>query len=215
MGPAIVILSGFGCVTHLYHIALCSSVFIVHNLFSASATSIYIMSKNEASDFISGAGLQNQNPQLWADMGCGSGLFSFALAQMLCSGSTIYAVDKTNSFSRTNRIEGIKTELIQADFVHDALGFKQLNGILIANSLHYVADKNALLHTFKTMLLPQGIFIVVEYDTVQPNRWLPYPVSFFQLKQLFLTAGYTNTRKIGERKSVYNNTTMYAAIASS
>lgn len=153
--------------------------------------------------------------QLWADMGCGSGLFSFALAQMLCSGSTIYAADKTNSFSQTNKVKGVETEWVQADFVQDSFEFTQLNGILMANSLHYVADKNALINKFKKMLLPQGIFIIIEYDTVQSNRWVPYPISFSQLKQLFLAAGYTNTRKIGERKSVYNNTTMYAAIASS
>lgn len=33
---------------------------------------------------------------VWADLGCGSGLFSYALANILPPGSTIYAVDKSN-----------------------------------------------------------------------------------------------------------------------
>lgn len=172
------------------------------------------MSKKEAADFIGGAGLQKEIPEVWADMGCGSGLFSFALAQMLCTGSKIYAVDKTNSFSKTNEVTGIETEFIQADFVHDTLKLPELNGILMANSLHYVADKIALLSKFKNMLLPQGIFIIIEYETMQANNWAPYPVNFFQLKQLFLDFGYKNVTKIGERKSVFNNARMFAAVIS-
>ncbi|MBE7179566.1 MAG: class I SAM-dependent methyltransferase, partial [Mucilaginibacter polytrichastri] len=33
------------------------------------------------------------SPQVWADLGCGDGLFSRALAGFLAQGSTIYAVD--------------------------------------------------------------------------------------------------------------------------
>ncbi len=30
----------------------------------------------------------------WADLGCGSGIFTYALASLLKKGSTIYAIDR-------------------------------------------------------------------------------------------------------------------------
>ena len=39
----------------------------------------------------------------WADLGCGSGLFTRALAGLLYTGSTIYAIDKNiSSFQKSS-----------------------------------------------------------------------------------------------------------------
>ena len=41
--------------------------------------------------------------------------------------------------------------------------------------------------------------IIVEYDTVRQNRWVPYPISFENLIETFSTAGFTYVKKVGER----------------
>ena len=45
-------------------------------------------------------------PQTWLDLGCGSGIFTLALAELLPFGSTIVCVDKEeqNVITRINKI---------------------------------------------------------------------------------------------------------------
>ena len=54
--------------------------------------------------------------------------------------------------------------------------------------------------------------IIIEYDTVRQNRWVPYPISFENLVQTFSAAGFSSIKKIGERNSVYRSEKMYAAV---
>jgi trans-aconitate methyltransferase len=120
---------------------------------------------------------------VYADLGCGNGLFTKALAQLLAPQSTIYAVDKNqpalNGFSVDSNIQ---LQKINIDFIKDEFPFKNLSGILMANSLHYVEDKNAFLLKAKASLAPGGYFIIVEYDTDKANHWVPYPISFSALQ---------------------------------
>lgn len=105
---------------------------------------------------------------------------------------------------------------MQLDFVADALPLQDLNGILVANSLHYVRDKPALISKLANCLKPGGSFLIVEYDTDTPVRhWVPYPVSLRSLKQLFANAGYAAVQQLGERPSIFGRAKMYAALISS
>src|SRR6185295_11730285 len=100
------------------------------------------MNQEEATAFIS---FENKNPlpQLWLDLGCGTGLFTLALAANLPPGSKIIAIDKDEKALRkipaTVNDVGIQTRA--ADFVYDALDVKEVDGILMANSLHYAKEK--------------------------------------------------------------------------
>jgi trans-aconitate methyltransferase len=150
----------------------------------------------------------------YADLGCGNGLFTKALAQLLSAQSVIYALDKNqtalNSFSVDSNIQLKKMNI---DFIKDELPFKNLSGILMANSLHYVEDKNAFLLKAKASLSPNGYFIIVEYDTDKANHWVPYPVSFSSLHNLFNTIDFHAVQKLQTYPSRYWRT-MYSVLIS-
>lgn len=151
----------------------------------------------------------------WADLGCGNGIFTLALAGLLPPQSVIYAMDK-NASSLQQIPETYNSVIInkqKGDFVNDKLSFTGLDGILMANSLHYVKDKIAFLKKVMACLKEDGCFLIVEYDTDTANTWVPYPISFSSLKSLFLQAGFSIVNKLNERPSVYGRANMYSVVA--
>lgn len=155
-------------------------------------------------------------PSVWADMGCGTGLFTYALAGCLPSGSKIYAVDKRSILKKENTAKGIEIIPLEADFVKHDLRFNHLSGLLMANSLHYVKDKPEFIEKIKSYLKDDSCIIIVEYDTdIAIRQWAPYPVSFYSLEKLFRNSGFSLVSKIGERPSIYRHNNMYAALITS
>jgi ubiquinone/menaquinone biosynthesis C-methylase UbiE len=151
---------------------------------------------------------------VWADLGCGTGTFTLALAALLPTPGIIYAVDKNASTLQQipDRAGNTVLEKINNDFVNDALPFINLHGILMANALHYVKDKSALLKKLQNYLIENGCFLIVEYETSFANPWVPYPIRFDKLKELFTEVGFPIVEKIGEMPSRYQGK-MYAALA--
>jgi len=168
------------------------------------------MQVSEAIDLISHAALQNSTPQHWADLGCGSGLFSEALAHLLPDQSHILCCDKVSQGFANRTISNVELEFKLLDFQHKMLSTESLHGILMANSLHYVKDKAAFVDQWKKALKPGGKFIIVEYNTRESNPWVPYPIPFSELKSLFEKADAKNIIKLGERPSIYRSENMYA-----
>lgn len=167
----------------------------------------------EAVSFIQNGYLQSlKTPTVWADLGCGSGLFTKALSHYLKQGSTIYAVDKSSFYKPEIKDSSIQIISLKADFEREILPVGKLDGILMANSLHYVKDKKAFLLSCKKHYHNET-FLIIEYDTNNPvPRWVPYPVSFSAMKELFASVGFNHIDKIGERPSVFGNKKMYAAL---
>ena len=103
------------------------------------------------------------NPR-WADLGCGDGLFTYALANVLHAGATITAVDKAKIVLKAlpnQHNTAIVTK--QMDFTKGRLDIGIMDGIIMANSLHFVADKITFLHSLKNQLTTRGIFLIIEY----------------------------------------------------
>ena len=148
----------------------------------------------------------------WADFGCGSGTFTIALSHLLGEESKIYAVD--NQSQVIHSPNDVEIEFVKADFLNDSLPISNLDGILIANALHYVKDKSVFIEKVKNYLKTTGQLIVVEYDIERANQWVPYPIPFHQLKSLFAEHGFTKIQKTGDYNSIYNSNKMYACVIS-
>jgi trans-aconitate methyltransferase len=147
----------------------------------------------------------------WVDLGCGHGTFTKALANLLNPGSNILAVDQEyhTVLSPNNQVT---INFQQADFTSTVLP-QSLDGILMANSLHYVVDQLSFINHLTKQLNKHGRLIFIEYDTDQSNAWVPYPITFYKLKEILSQAGYTSVTKIGEIDSVYNHNKIYACAA--
>ena len=104
---------------------------------------------------------------IWADMGSGRGAFTCALAEILKPDSEIYSIEKNKIALRQQ--EKLFYELhplltvhfIQEDFT-EPITLPALDGILMANSLHFIRDKTSLLKQFRGYLKTGGRFILVE-----------------------------------------------------
>ena len=151
----------------------------------------------------------------WADLGCGSGLFTRALASLLYPGSLIYAVDKNvGTLKIPDSINSVSIEIRKSDFTSDSFHLKDLEGILMANALHFVFEKKTFLNKTIAWFREKPLFLIVEYDTDNPNPWVPYPLSFPTLKNLFTELGYSRIKKLHQTKSLYNNANLYSVMIS-
>lgn len=149
----------------------------------------------------------------WADLGSGNGLFTRALATLLGRGSTIHAVDR----SRQKIEPSFNDNTIvfhHLDFSTDTLPFAGLDGILMANSMHFVKDKHTLLTRLRNTLRPHGQLVIVEYELDKGNEWVPYPIPYATLASLLSESGFSAISRVGERPSVYGNRKMYLCTAS-
>lgn len=173
------------------------------------------MELNTAIKLIQHEGIKNTGePQLWADLGCGSGLFTQALATLLPEESTVYAIDKTDDFDYGYRNPNAKANILfrLQDINHDAFDLPLLDGVLMANVLHYIQDKLTFLQKLKGQLKPGASIVVVEYDTDVPVPiWVPYPVSFDALKSLFAEAAIHQAEQTGRVPSRFRRADLYSA----
>lgn len=154
----------------------------------------------------------------WADLGAGSGAFTFALRELVGPTAEIYAVDKDrNSLQELARgylshfREAHNLELISGDFSND-VELPPLDGALMANSLHYFKEKEAVLQHVRTLLKPNGIFLLVEYNVDSGNPWVPYPLSFETYRALAPKAGFSEPHLLAKIPSRFLRE-FYSAVA--
>lgn len=169
------------------------------------------MKISDAVNLIQGASIDQAKAAVWADLGCGSGTFTLALAHLLAADSSIYAIDKQKQ--NITAPDHVSIIFRQADFEYDALDLPLLDGILMANALHYVAGQEALLSQLLQYIRPGGGLLLVEYDTRRSNPWVPHPIDFQHMNSLLQSLGMERIVKLGERRSLYNASPMYACFA--
>ena len=154
---------------------------------------------------------------VWADLGCGDGIFTAALSSLLCPGSAIYAVDMSRRALRAlmrqfaEHYPEAQISVIRADFT-GALALPLLDGVVMANSLHFVAQKRPVLTNVTALLKPAGRLIIVEYDTNRSNYAVPHPLDENGFVQLARTAGLCRPRIISRIPSTFLGE-MYAGMA--
>src|SRR6266496_796775 len=110
---------------------------------------------------------------VWADLGAGTGNFTEALRGLLGAQGAIYAD------------------------ITQRLTLPPLDGVLVANALHFIRDQAAALALIASYLRPSGRLLIVEYDLAEPLRWLPFPVPFTRFQALAEGAGLHNPAQIG------------------
>ncbi|MCI4355055.1 MAG: class I SAM-dependent methyltransferase [Thermoplasmata archaeon] len=142
-------------------------------------------------DGVAGAGPR------WLELGAGDGEFTLALADVLGVTGDILALDRDRSalaqlsgrlaarFPRTR----VRTAI--ADFTAGLDG-GPFDGVLAANSLHFVAELLPVLAAIRTALRPGGRLVIVEYDAARGNPYVPHPMG--------LLAGRSSRRGPGSRR---------------
>lgn len=135
---------------------------------------------------------------VWADLGAGEGAFTLALADLLPAGSTIHAIDRDagalaelgRRYAKLGPGRDLATlDTRRADFTRD-LGIGALDGVVMANSLHFINDKEPVLERVHRMLKPGAPLLLVEYDTDRGNAWVPHPLSFNTWRSLATESGF-------------------------
>ena len=172
------------------------------------------MTNQEAIELI-GGGANGEHAQYWLDLGCGKGTFTEALATMLPAHSKITGVDKNNQQLPPQMSDQVSIKFIEADFETKALALAGVDGILMANSLHFVRDKESLIRRLENHFSTSRRFLIVEYDTPVSNPWVPFPIDFKGLKSLFDRVGNYSISKLGERRSLYGSAMLYGALVTS
>lgn len=153
----------------------------------------------------------------WADLGAGEGAFTIALADLLGPGAHITAVDRDGRAMGTlanevgRRFPATTIDVVVADFTR-SLPLSDLDGIVMANSLHFVRDKRPVLEAVRTMLRPGGAMILVEYGADRGNPWVPHPISYPRWEQLAVQSGFQKTRMLHSIPSRYLGS-IYSAVS--
>ncbi len=142
----------------------------------------------------------------WADFGSGAGAFTLALADLLGAGAQIYSIDRDagaleqQKAAMRAQFPDRSLTYLRADFTQK-LELPPLDGLLMANSLHFVKAKAPVLERMRAYLKPGGRFILVEYNVDAGNTWVPYPFSFETWRDLAGANGFRDTRLLERRPS--------------
>ena len=157
---------------------------------------------------------------VWVDLGAGGGTFTRALAELLGRTSRIHAIDRdtdavdalsTWAAAHAPHVTAMAADLSRALDL-DALIGSPLDGLLIANALHFIRDADAALGRFVKSMRPAGRVVLIEYDRREASRWVPYPIPISRLPSLAAAAGLSPFTVTASRPSMYQGV-MYAARA--
>ena len=143
---------------------------------------------------------------VYADFGAGSGAFTLALRELVGINAEIFAVDKDQRalkelreefLVRTNSIDHLT--LVPVDFSRSSFDLPlKLDGIVMANSLHFFKDKEKILKHVCSYLKRNGLLLLVEYNVDRGNLWVPHPLTFETFSTLAPKTGFTDPRLLAK-----------------
>lgn len=155
---------------------------------------------------------------IYADFGAGSGAFTLALRELVGLDATIYAVDKDKSSLRElenyhrARFDSTRSLILLANDFSHPFSLPPLDGVVMANSLHFFKDKEKILRHVRGFLKPDGILLIVEYNADSGTLWVPYPMSFNVCRVLVKRSGFTEPKLLAKAPSRFLNE-FYSAVA--
>ena len=159
-------------------------------------------------------------PGVWIDFGAGTGTFTRALANRLGAGSRVYAVDRDRravaSLAGKRWMRGVDVVPVLSDFTQPSplpgVTASSIDGMLFANSLHFVAQPEVVLARLMPLVRPGGSVVIIEYDGRRANRWVPHPLPSNSLADVLAKAGLQPPAIVGQRPSAYGGS-LYVAVA--
>jgi ubiquinone/menaquinone biosynthesis C-methylase UbiE len=144
----------------------------------------------------------------WADFGSGDGAFTLALADLLGPAAEIHSVDSNaGALARQRRAVSrafpeVMLHTYNADFT-TALDLPLLDGLVVANALHFYSKKEPVVKQLMAYLRPGAAYLIVEYDTDRGNRWVPHPFSFGTWLKIAHHCGLQNTMLLARTPSSF------------
>lgn len=155
----------------------------------------------------------------WLELGAGTGAFTLALLDLLGADADVTAVDRDAAAldelhaAADRRFPNASLNVVVANFT-GALPAEpgDFDGVLMANSLHFVRDKEPVLRDAISKLRSGGRFILVEYGADQGNPWVPWPLSYPTWMELATSVGLRETRTVAEVPSRFLGS-IYAAVS--
>ena len=164
------------------------------------------------------SGVEGAGPR-WLELGAGTGAFTLALLDLLGSKADVTALDRDGRALRRlaqdadRRFPNASVHVVEGDFTRSLpVELASFDGVLMANSLHFVRDKEPVLRAAIEALRPDGRFVLVEYGSDRGNPWVPWPLSYATWATLAERVGLTDTRRIGQVPSRFLGS-IYAALS--
>ena len=126
--------------------------------------------------------------------------FALAVASLLAPGSVIHAIDKDErSLSQIpDRYQDVTIRKEVVDLGKSDLSLPALNGMPIANFLHFIKHQGDFIARLRTL---SERLLVAEYDGRPPSPWVPYPLGLSALRALLLERGFSEIATLGTRAS--------------
>ena len=155
---------------------------------------------------------------IWADLGAGTGAFTLALSELIGLSAEIYAVDRDRSaLSKLEQVHRARfgtsqnIHTVKGDFT-GALSMPPLDGILMANSLHFYREMEKVLRHVRSFLKWSGRLLLVEYNVDSGTPWVRHPLSCDTFYSLAMRAGFSEPKLLAKVPSRFLKE-FYSAIA--
>jgi ubiquinone/menaquinone biosynthesis C-methylase UbiE len=119
-----------------------------------------------------------------------------------------YSIDRDGSALQAQerqmkvRFPQVQVYYRKANYAH-RLELPSLDGIIAANTLHFLQDKEPVLDLFYAYLKPSGRMILVEYNIEDGNYAVPYPLPYPAWERLAKRSGFTVTQLLATRPSSF------------
>jgi ubiquinone/menaquinone biosynthesis C-methylase UbiE len=153
----------------------------------------------------------------WADFGSGTGAFTLALAECIGPTGLIYSIDKKRvslgqqETVMNGRFPQHQINYLMTDYTKP-LDLPPLDGLIIANALHFQRRKETIVQLLYRYLRPSGRLILVEYNVDRGNVWVPYPISYQTWETMVSRNGFVNTQLLAVRPSRFLHE-IYSAVS--